>query len=102
MKELAQNLTWLHLYLRFVDFEFDAHATTVPQHSMMVVHNGLYCFHYFPCRGAVRVWKPKVTPMSDLRPGELPRGPEGEVYVQKTSLAANHSDSVSPTQPPFI
>ncbi|KAK2185580.1 hypothetical protein NP493_228g09031 [Ridgeia piscesae] len=44
-------------------------------------------------RGAVRVWKPKVTPMSDLRPGELPRGPEGEVYVQKTSLAANHSDS---------
>ncbi|KAI0222406.1 PDZ and LIM domain protein Zasp [Lamellibrachia satsuma] len=44
-------------------------------------------------RGAVKVWRPKVTPMSDLRPGELPRGPEGEVYVQKTSLAANHSES---------
>ena len=52
----------------------------------------VFCFVF---RGAVKVWRPKVTPMSALRPDELPQGPDGEVYVQKTSLAANHSDSVS-------
>lgn len=46
-------------------------------------------------RGAVSVWKPKVTPMSQLRPGEVKQptangaGGDTEPYVQRTSLAAN-------------
>lgn len=49
-------------------------------------------------RGTMRVWKPQVTPMSELRPQELNtiRAATGEEYqpVQKTSLAIN-----SPQEP---
>lgn len=45
-------------------------------------------------RGAVKIWKPNVTPMSDLRPTEVSHvGPDGQPqYVQKTSLAAEKQD----------
>lgn len=41
-------------------------------------------------RGAVKIWQPKVTPLSELRgePQPLPTGGE-EQFVQKTSLAAD-------------
>ena len=49
----------------------------------------LYCL----CRGTVKIWKPKVTPMSELAPAEVKLLPEsvtdGDRYVQKTSLAAD-------------
>jgi hypothetical protein len=49
-----------------------------------------YAGHF---RGAVKIWKPKVTPMSELAPSELKLLPEsvtdGDRYVQKTSLAAD-------------
>ena len=46
------------------------------------------------CRGQVKLWKPKVTPMSELVPqggvNVLPAGTaESDGYVQKTSLAAD-------------
>jgi len=42
----------------------------------------------------VTIWKPKVTPMSELAPqggvSQLPASAtEGDAYIQKTSLAAN-------------
>ena len=41
----------------------------------------------------MKIWKPKVTPMSELRPQEVKLLPDGstdlESYVQKTSLAAD-------------
>lgn len=47
-------------------------------------------------RGAVKIWKPKVTPMSELRPKEMNLNPDGsasdDVYIQKTSLAADKQD----------
>lgn len=47
-------------------------------------------------RGVVKIWKPKVTPMSELRPKEMKLAPDGsaadDVYVQKTSLAADKAD----------
>ena len=41
-------------------------------HTYACVHRPLYMYftQYF-LRGAVEIWKPKVTPMSDLRPQEL-------------------------------
>ena len=54
----------------------------------------LYNYLYF--RGAVQIWKPKVTPMSELRPeGKQPvqTATGDEVYLQqKTSLARDHQD----------
>ena len=44
------------------------------------------------CRGAVKIWKPKVTPLSQLRPDQMQQvggEPGEEQYVQKTSLAAD-------------
>jgi len=46
------------------------------------------------CRGMVTIWKPKVTPMSELTPEGgvcmLPASTtEGDAYIQRTSLAAN-------------
>ena len=44
-------------------------------------------------RGAVKIWQPKVTPLAQLRPGDIKPtaaaldGPDP--YVQKTSLAAD-------------
>lgn len=47
-------------------------------------------------RGVVKIWKPKVTPLSELRPKEMKLGADGsagdEVYIQKTSLAADKAD----------
>ncbi|KAL3875728.1 hypothetical protein ACJMK2_033650, partial [Sinanodonta woodiana] len=47
-------------------------------------------------RGAVQIWKPKVTPMSELRPNELRQietaTGEQMTATQKTSLARDHSD----------
>ena len=48
----------------------------------------------FACdRGAVKIWKPKVTPMSELAPVEIKLIPDSvtdnDRYVQKTSLAAD-------------
>jgi len=45
-------------------------------------------------RGMVTIWKPKVTPMSELAPqagvSQMPASTtEGDAYIQKTSLAAN-------------
>ncbi len=40
-------------------------------------------------RAAVSIWKPKVTPMSELKPHEMsqvPYGEDGQPFVQKTSL----------------
>lgn len=41
----------------------------------------------------MKIWKPKVTPMSELRPKEMNLNPDGsasdDVYIQKTSLAAD-------------
>jgi len=47
-------------------------------------------------RGVVKLWKPKVTPMSELAPEggvHLPpaRAGESDAYIQKTSLAADKS-----------
>ena len=48
----------------------------------------------FMFRGMVKLWKPKVTPMSELAPqggvNLLPASAtEGDAYIQKTSLAAD-------------
>lgn len=47
-------------------------------------------------RGAVQIWKPKVTPMSELRPEtkQPVQTATGDqiVTVQKTSLARDHTD----------
>jgi len=46
----------------------------------------------FILSGSVKIWKPKVTPMSDLRPKEMNQiagGAEPDMYIQKTSLAAD-------------
>ena len=55
------------------------------------------CFH--PYRGAVKIWKPAVTPMSELKPKELNtiKAATGEEFnpVQKTSLAINKPPDVS-------
>jgi hypothetical protein len=50
-------------------------------------------------RGAVTIWKPKVTPMSELVPQEVKLIPSsataGDTYVQKTSLAANKQEMLN-------
>jgi len=48
----------------------------------------------FVFRGMVKIWKPKVTPISELAPqggvNLLPASAtEGDTYIQKTSLAAD-------------
>ncbi len=42
-------------------------------------------------RGQVKIWKPQVTQMSDLKPGQLNMSQEDPAanYIQKTSLAAD-------------
>lgn len=51
-------------------------------------------------RGVVKIWKPKVTPLSELRPKEMKLGADGsagdEVYIQKTSLAADKAVGALP------
>ena len=56
-------------------------------------------FHFFTFfvifRGAVKVWQPKVTPLSQLRSGDGhgPANLDGpDPYVQKTSLAADKQE----------
>ena len=49
---------------------------------------------FFVFRGMVKLWQPKVTPMSELAPqggvNLLPGSvTEGDAYIQKTSLAAD-------------
>ena len=55
----------------------------------------VWCAHRLhACRGTAKIWRPKVTPLCDLKSGpaqQLPVGPDGEIYVQKTSLAADPS-----------
>ena len=58
----------------------------------MASHTRLLAFS----RGAVMIWKPKVTPMSELRPAELQTiqsatGDEVQV-TQRTSLAKQFPD----------
>ena len=48
----------------------------------------------FVLRGVLKIWKPTVTPMSELAPqggvNLLPASAtEGDAYIQKTSLAAD-------------
>ena len=47
--------------------------------------------HIISFRGAVNIWKPSVTPLTDLKPAELRKfgGVEDDVLIQRTSLAAN-------------
>ena len=63
-------------------------------------------FYLFANRGAVMIWKPKVTPMSELRPNELhtiqsATGDEVQVS-QRTSLARQHQDVSYSICPIFI
>jgi membrane-associated protease RseP (regulator of RpoE activity)/ribosomal protein L37AE/L43A len=49
-------------------------------------------------RGVVKIWKPKVTPMSELAPQGVQLLPssvtDGDNYIQKTSLAADKPDAL--------
>ena len=61
--------------------------------------NALYMANnVLPYRGATNVWKPKVTPLSELKTG-TPQNPStytdsGETFVQRTSLAADKQVSL--------
>ena len=61
----------------------------------MLLESGVCCLFF---SGAVRIWKPQVTPLSELRPAELKTiktatGDEMQT-VQKTSLVMNKPSQV--------
>ena len=65
---------------------------------LLIYVNNLRVTTYYVIRGAVKVWQPKVTPLSQLRPGEV--RPAGQLdgpdpYIQKTSLAADKQVKLS-------
>lgn len=69
-------------------------------HIHLFILDGKLIFFFwkfdFGCRGAVQIWKPKVTPMSELRPETkqpVQTATGDEMYLQqKTSLARDHTD----------
>lgn len=80
----------------------DSSGTGRFSHLRGIFSNLFICCHFctlrywlLTCRrGTVKLWKPKVTPMSELAPqaglNTLPASTtDGETYIQKTSLAAD-------------
>ena len=68
-------------------------------HLLNVAKVCLCCWYPFLVhRGAVTTWRPKITPMSELKPSELQTHtlPGDAPPVQRTSLAANQQVNSGP------